>query len=621
MSQASQPVCGLDAAAVRSWCALALERLAANRELLNEANVFPVADADTGTNMYLTLRGGLQQLDDDSAAASSTTPPSAGAALASVAHGALMAARGNSGIILSEYLRGFARCALEFLPGGVLPGGVLPGGYLAGGESDPGRQLTRALRAAATSAFAAVAQPAPGTILTVARVAAEAAEAATAREVTTEHSAAEPTEAAHNQSDNSAAVVARAALLAGHNALDATAEQLDALASARVLDAGAYGLVIILSALERTLDTTFEASLDPTRPSALAERTWLRAAVQNLKGPSAPLREPPVNVANTDTGLPSPAHPHEHAHPLQASYSDGVFHHLDHNQVDGEFEVMYLVHATLSEQEAQEFSSHLRVALQEIGESVVVVGGAAHLGAGLWNVHVHTDWPDQAMRAAETLLRATSDTNAHLSRVLVRDLTRQVSSNHTVTTVICTSAPGIVPDIARGGAVVLLARSGELTLTDIARGRSEAEGVSRVIVVNQNELARHVRAAYPEDHVVVASDDARVVAVATALTLAGGGPATAELAHTLQNVADAATTWRLEYPSREELGAILATQLAPQTGTLPIVTVLADERCPVSLLADLHDGLERTNPSAELITLASGRNGQGLTVSIEWVEE
>jgi len=617
MSQAAQPVCGLDAAAVRSWCALALERLAANRDLLNEANVFPVADADTGTNMYLTLRGGLQQLDDDSAAASSTTPPSAGAALASVAHGALMAARGNSGIILSEYLRGFARCALEFS---------------RGGESDLGRQLTRALRAAATSAFAAVAQPAPGTILTVARVAAEAAEAATAGEVTDEHSATEhsatehsattPTEAAQYQSDNSAAVVARTALLAGHTALDATAEQLDALASARVLDAGAYGLVIILSALERILDTTLDASLDPTRPSGLAERTSLRAAIQNPNDPPAAQRESAVNGANTDAKTPAFAYTKENAHLGAATgYSEEVFHHLDHNQVDGEFEVMYLVHATLSEQEAQEFSSHLRVALQEIGESVVVVGGAAHLGTGLWNVHVHTDWPDQAMRAAETLLRATSDTNARLSRVLVRDLTRQVSSNHTVTTVICTSAPGIVPDIARGGAVVLLARSGELTLTDIARGRSEAEGVSRVIVVNQNELARHVRAAYPDDHVVVASDDARVVAVATALTLAGGGPATAELANTLQDVADGATTWRLEHPSREELGAILATQLAPQAGTLPIVTVLADERCPVSLLADLHDGLERTNPSAELITLASGRNGQGLTVSIEWVDE
>src|SRR5260370_5139826 len=121
----------------------------ANQEGVNRLNVFPVPDGDTGTNMLLTLQSAVEDIKESSAAEVSKI-----AKLAS--HGSLMGARGNSGVILSQIFRGFAR-AVE------------------GKSSLTPRELAAAFEEAANAAYRAVNKPTEGTILTVAREAGRAA--------------------------------------------------------------------------------------------------------------------------------------------------------------------------------------------------------------------------------------------------------------------------------------------------------------------------------------------------------------------------------------------------------------------------------------------------------------
>jgi len=129
-----------------------LSWLSANHEEANRLNVFPVPDGDTGTNMLLTLQSAVEDIKESNAAEVSKI-----AKLAS--HGSLMGARGNSGVILSQIFRGFAR-AVE-----------------GKSELSP-RELAAAFEEAANAAYRAVNKPTEGTILTVAREAGRAASAA-----------------------------------------------------------------------------------------------------------------------------------------------------------------------------------------------------------------------------------------------------------------------------------------------------------------------------------------------------------------------------------------------------------------------------------------------------------
>uniref|UniRef100_UPI0012968275 DAK2 domain-containing protein n=1 Tax=Cumulibacter manganitolerans TaxID=1884992 RepID=UPI0012968275 len=136
----------MDAATVRRWCLAALQALGAHRDEIDRLNVYPVPDGDTGTNMLLTLRAMTDALRRER--------PAALAAAASVmARGALLGARGNSGVILSQFVRGMS----EVL-GGLIDGQPL---------TDAPLMLARAIRRGAERARAGVADPAEGTILTV----------------------------------------------------------------------------------------------------------------------------------------------------------------------------------------------------------------------------------------------------------------------------------------------------------------------------------------------------------------------------------------------------------------------------------------------------------------------
>jgi len=189
-----------------------LNWLASNHEEVNRLNVFPVPDGDTGTNMLLTLQSAVEDVKQSNAAEVSKI-----AKLAS--HGSLMGARGNSGVILSQIFRGFAR-AVE------------------GKSSLTPAELAAAFEEAANAAYRAVNKPTEGTILTVAREAGRAAA-----------TAASGPDANVPRVIAAAAAGARAAVLK-------TPSQLQILRDAGVVDAGGFGLQLILEGMLKSVEET-----------------------------------------------------------------------------------------------------------------------------------------------------------------------------------------------------------------------------------------------------------------------------------------------------------------------------------------------------------------------------
>ena len=207
----------LDASGLRDWAHTAVGDLIAHTDEINRLNVFPVADADTGTNMLFTMRAAWAHAD-----ASTGTGDVAGVA-AALADGALHGARGNSGVILSQILRGLADVAAE--------AAAERGGQLSDVD---GRVLAASLRHAVGLVVASMGESVPGTIVSVLQAAAEAAEDAVAADA---------------DIDDVITAAADAAVIA----LDKTTEQLDVLTDAGVVDAGGRGLLVLLDALSKTV--------------------------------------------------------------------------------------------------------------------------------------------------------------------------------------------------------------------------------------------------------------------------------------------------------------------------------------------------------------------------------
>ena len=142
----------LTGADLRQMLGMGATLLEENVEAVNALNVFPVPDGDTGTNMLLTMQAAMEEVAKVQGA-------DFGSAAHAAAHGALMGARGNSGVILSQILRGIARAT-------------------DGKESIDAAELAAALKEGANTAYRGIGKPVEGTILTVARESADAAVAA-----------------------------------------------------------------------------------------------------------------------------------------------------------------------------------------------------------------------------------------------------------------------------------------------------------------------------------------------------------------------------------------------------------------------------------------------------------
>lgn len=266
----------LGASELRRAVLAALEAVRARQDEIDAANVYPVPDGDTGTNLSLTLTAVAEALPG--------APDQPRALADAIARGSLLGARGNSGVILAQVLRGLCEA-------------VDASGLDA-------RGLTKGLARGAELAYEAVLTPVEGTMLTVARAAADAA--------------------GGFRGDDCSELLDVAAR-AAHEALERTPELLPLLKQSGVVDAGGMGLCVLLDAFA--------------------------ASVAGRALPVAPRMLRPI-VRQREAGSSTFA-----------------------------YEVQYLLEGSDDEQAVA-----LRQRLGSIGDSVAVIGGA-----GLWNVHVHTN--------------------------------------------------------------------------------------------------------------------------------------------------------------------------------------------------------------------------------------
>ncbi len=198
----------IDGAMLKEMFASGAALLTQNRESVDALNVFPVPDGDTGTNMSQTINAAAKELN-------SNRSSSAGDVADAVARGALKGARGNSGVILSQILRGFAR-------------------GISGEEEVDHDLLVKMFRSGADTAYKAVMKPKEGTILTVIRVIAEELEENAAECPTVED-------------------LFKLVLSAGDKILKRTPEMLPVLKQAGVVDSGGMGLMVVFRGMYAAL--------------------------------------------------------------------------------------------------------------------------------------------------------------------------------------------------------------------------------------------------------------------------------------------------------------------------------------------------------------------------------
>lgn len=435
----------LDAAAVRAWCTLALDALGSAREDIDAINVYPVADGDTGTNLYLTWESAAGAVEA-SFAGLAPEHPTLAEAVRAMAHGALIGARGNSGTILAQLLRGMAQ---------VLAGQGAPPGAPGGVDGADGRALRSALRRAAAAAYEAVAHPVEGTVLTVADAAATAAEGA---------------------ADDDCGAVVRAAYQGACTALEATPGQLAVLGREGVVDAGGQGLVVFLAALAETLTGEAltraahgrppgsrgvrpEPPVHPTAPAVAPARDGDRGAAEDDGA------ETGAGCADADVAPDGPA-----------------------------YEVIYLL-------EAEEAAvQRLRARLDGLGDSLVVGGGD-----GLWSIHVHVDDAGAAVEAGVEAGRphririthfAAGSAHAAPGGAPGRPHERPQRAQRAVVAVV--PGEGVGALCADAGATTLLARAGEPPASgELAAAIRRAHADEVVLLLNDDTL-RHAAAAAAE---------------------------------------------------------------------------------------------------------------------------
>jgi uncharacterized protein len=217
----------LDAEALRRTMRAYRDAVRAHAAVLDRLNVYPVPDGDTGTNMARTLDSVMDELAKVEAELVATCT--------AISHGSLLGARGNSGVILSQLLRGMTS-------------------VIQRSEGAPAAVLAEALDAGARAAYAAVLEPVEGTILTVARAVAEAA---------------------HQASREGATLLGllEQARHAGHDALASTPRLLPVLERAGVVDAGGAGYLLLVDALLHVVDgRPLPAPEEPPEPDTARRR-------------------------------------------------------------------------------------------------------------------------------------------------------------------------------------------------------------------------------------------------------------------------------------------------------------------------------------------------------------
>ncbi|OCC13052.1 DAK2 domain-containing protein [Streptomyces sp. PTY087I2] len=457
----------LDAVAVRTWCSLALEALGRERAEIDAINVYPIADGDTGTNLYLTVESAAAAVEAVFAAhETGTTAPATADAVRAMAHGALIGARGNSGTILAQLLRGMA--------------GVLADGGDAA-------HLRLALTSAADAARQAVAHPVEGTVLTV------AAEAA----------------AAARGEDPDLRTVVTAAYEGARAALARTPEQLAVLGRAGVVDAGGRGLVAVLGALVETV--TGQA---PVRGPRTASGNAAKAPV-TVDGGSVvglPVGGTPVEGV-TGEGFPGGGLPVDGV-PAGGptggvpggTVGDGPLDCPEDGGTGPAFEVVYLLEAR------DEQVARLRTRLDALGDSLVVVGGD-----GLWHVHVHVDDAGAAVEAGVEAGRPYRIRITHFATESGHDVRVQAEPAQRAVVVVV-PGDGLAGLCTEAGATTVIARPGEPPASGELVDAIRRAHAREVVLLPNDAALRHTAAAAAEQ---ARTEGVRVALVPTRAAVQG----------------------------------------------------------------------------------------------------
>ncbi len=552
----------LTAEHVRAWARESVGRLKQSRERLDAANVFPVADSDTGTNMWLTLSHGAEaitarQKGDDAVGT-----------LRSFASGASAGARGNSGVILGEFLRGLAIGAAARHPAQVSSSGRAASSELEG------RDLVAGLIEGADRARAAVARPVPGTILSAAGEAAAAA-------------------AAVLEKDSwRLSTLIDAAVAGARKAVDASPDQLSALRTAHVVDSGAVGLLLVLEGLQSVVNG--DTGRDVTQiPLSVSE--WSASVIDGDP-------DQDCQCIRRDAG--------QHRGPA-----------ADHGGIlEGPaFEVMYLAERGGCDPHVDEpadavAASRLQSSLTEIGDSVVV-GSPGDREDRSVRVHVHTDDPAAAIAVA---------LGWQLSQVVVHRVSDPVADRPWGVVGI-TSSPRLLSDIAALGGVALWSQTGAIADAELRRAIVDAHG--REVLVISGRIAEDPSLAARAEkigwHCGVRvhslrgrnSTDAHLIAALAAVQLASGAGADEAADRAAEAIRHVQVTILETDGSQADLPAALADihgQLGAATDT---VTLICDEHADPSVPETVVQWARAAG--LDVVRLPSGVEAASCVVGVE----
>jgi len=490
-----------EAAELRRWLESGANAVKRARGRLDAINVFPVADADTGTNIYLTLREGNRAVADLPADATHKE------VVAAFARGALLGARGNSGVIVSAYLNAF----LSFVDA---RGGL---------SSTSAADISAALDVAATASYSAVGSPVEGTILTVAKAAAEAAQGAVA-----------------SGAGREATIVG--AVIGARAALARTQAQLGPAREAGVVDAGAAGLVLQLEMLAETL-------AGPGALAAYDEVDW-----------------------SSDMNA-------------YRSYDMPTGH-------QGGFEVMFVAVSRT------DLTRELSGRLEALGDSVAVIG--SH---GLWQAHVHTRRPGDAVRVAMS---------AGARKIVVRGIDDHAMDASTI--VALTTCPGLADALAEAGAcVVVIPHPAGVPQKDLLRALRDAVGEAGVVVAGDTTLlgaARKLAAKRrgPRITVLDASHEAHVVAAIAASALATPGESVA--ARMAQAISDTIVIDTTAGDLDEDVDELLSSRTE-------VVTVIVGRGVDPAVADRVRMSVASAAPGADVAVYEGNQLSPAIAVGVE----
>ena len=565
----------LDGPALHRWLTRAVAELVARRAEINKLNVFPVPDADTGSNMAHTMEAALAEVNDLPASHQRDITK----LTAAIAVGAVKGARGNSGMVLSQVLRGLAQSAVS--------------------DRITGRTVQQALTTANKFVHHAIIEPVEGTVVTVLRAAAIAANQA-------------PTDSLID--------VLTAATTAASIALANTPSQLAVLRDAGVVDAGAQGLVLLLETMldevsGGTIETSTNPSFQPPKPKALSIKVVGTAApgsvdmFTQLLGATritAPTNTNPTQTPQPQQGKtpPKPRSPfgqptqlarlwnhqpptidtppttttHTRQKPHTDTPNPTVPTETTRPRVDY-LEVMFFIqNADLN---------HVRDQLQPLGDSFIIAPISPHSAS----VHIHTH---QAGTVIETAHQLGKITNLHIEA-----LPEATTTSHRI--ILALTPTGLITHLYQSAGALTINPGDDIVLDIAAAAR--ASGATEIILLPNGMLTTHQlasieRSSHAFEQALTIVPTGTIIRGLAALAACNNTQPLAVDAYTMGEAAQATRTARIiTDPTTTEIHAITndknrhpttlcTTTTLHQAIAHTLTTLIDPTTCRVTILID-----------------------------------